>query len=90
MTEDNPHHIEYEAARDVFHEADRAVNDFRNYHVDELVAELAPEADHAIDRLRAAGEQWLSAAQRLPRRTQWGQGCGQLDPEPCSHAGHVQ
>jgi hypothetical protein len=61
MSDPNPHQSDYEEAKVEFHEADSAVAAFRNTHVHDLIAERDPEADHATDALRAAGEQLLSA-----------------------------
>src|SRR5215204_4211000 len=56
MSEENPHHHDYEDARDTFHAADTAVQGFRNRNVHDLLAEREPEADHAIDTIRAGAE----------------------------------
>ena len=61
MSEDNPHHAHYEQALAEFHAADSAVTAFRNANVHDLIAEGDPDADHAADAIRAAGEQLLDA-----------------------------
>src|SRR5215210_145720 len=58
---ENPHAAEYEVARDAFHVADTAVNDFRNHKVPELLAERDPDFEHVSDRFRAAAEEMLDA-----------------------------
>ena len=69
MSEDNPHHADYEQALAEFHAADSAVTAFRNAHVQELIAEGDPDADHAIDAIRAPGEQLLDACNQYRGRT---------------------
>jgi hypothetical protein len=55
MSEDNPHHADYEEALAQFHEADSAVAAFRNAHVQELI-ELKARADEARLRIGTARE----------------------------------
>ena len=59
----NPHQAEHAQARGEFHQADRAVREFKLEHVHDRLAELDPEVDAAIEGIRSAAAALAEACQ---------------------------